>query len=400
MNVTHTPAAAPTEIEPDALFVRGAGQPALQLLDVRAPVEVARCEIPFATSLPILADDERHAVGTCYREHGQDAAIRLGLELTAPYREARVAAWRQAVVDSEGRAAFACWRGGQRSRIAQEWLKDENVPRVAGGTKAVRRYLMDQLEPHFDATQVVVITGLTGCGKTELLHTLRLVVPQDVLALDLEGLANHRGSAFGGLPEGQPSQQTFENRLAATMQLAAPRLTLLEDEARNVGRLELPVYVWTKTKQSPVVMLEATHEERIARIAREYVFEPTALQDRAIVRKSLENNLNKLAKRLGGVRFEECLEALSFADHEERWHTIDAHAPWIDPLLTDYYDRFYHSAITRMARPVVFRGCAEEVLAWLAEQNFRVRCQAQIPSQRTSSSTLGGLSGGSSSRCP
>ena len=103
-----------------------------------------------------------------------------------------------------------------------------------------------------------MISGLTGCGKTALLHALRRAVPEDVLALDLEGLAHHRGSAFGGLSGGQPAQQTFENRLAATMQLAAPRMTLLEDEARNVGRLELPVHVWAKAKRSPVVMLEAT----------------------------------------------------------------------------------------------------------------------------------------------
>lgn len=371
-NVTPAPAAALTQIDPAAVFVRGAGQPAVRLLDVRAPVEVARCEIPSASSLPILTDDERHAVGRCYREHGQDAAVRLGIELTAPHREARIDAWREVVVGAAGGAAFACWRGGQRSRIAQQWLADANVPRIAGGSKAVRRFLMAQLEPHFDATQVVVISGLTGCGKTELLHALRDAVPQDVLALDLEGLANHRGSAFGGFSDGQPSQQTFENRLAATMQLAAPRMTLLEDEARNVGRIEVPVYVWTATKQSPVVMLEATHAERIARIAREYVFDPTAVQNRAIVREDLEVNLNKLSKRLGGVRFEQCLEALTFADHDDRWLTVDAHAPWIDPLLTDYYDRFYESAMTRLARPVVFRGCAEEVLAWFAAQNYQL----------------------------
>ena len=370
--MSQQPAAVSEQLDAAAVFPAGAGSAAVQLLDVRAPVEVDRCEIPSAISRPILTDEERHAVGTCYRQRGQEAALRLGLELTAPHRDVRVAAWRDAVAAAAGPCAFACWRGGQRSRIAQEWLADANVPRVSGGTKALRRFLLDRLEAHFSRTEAVVISGLTGCGKTELLHALDKSAPSDVLGLDLEGLANHRGSAFGGLPGGQPAQQTFENRLAATMQLAAPRMTLLEDEARNVGRLELPMYVWQTTKQSPVVMLEATLDERIARIAREYVFEPTLAQGREVVRAGLEDSLRKLAKRLGGVRHEQCLKALEYADHEDRWHAVDAHAPWIEPLLTHYYDRFYDSAILRLARPVAFRGCAEEVLGWFEQRGFQL----------------------------
>jgi tRNA 2-selenouridine synthase len=360
----------PAKIDPADVFPEGGGRPAFQLLDVRAPVEVQRCGIPGALSLPILNDEERAAVGLCYREHGQPAAVTLGVELTAPHREARVASWREAVAASERPTAFACWRGGQRSGIATQWLSDPDVPRVQGGTKALRRYLMASLESQFARTDSLVISGLTGCGKTELLHELHRVAPQHVLALDLEGLANHRGSAFGGFPAGQPAQQTFENELAATVHLAAPRMTLLEDEARYVGRVEVPRYIYDKTKLSPVVMLEATQAQRVARIAREYVFEPTELSSRDVVREDLELNLNKLAKRLGGVRVTECLEALAFADHEDRWFSVDAHTPWIDILLLHYYDKFYNSAMTRLARPIAFQGSAEEVLAWFAGQSY------------------------------
>ncbi len=360
----------PVQIDPADVFPLGGKQPAFQLLDVRAPVEVQRCGIPGAVALPILNDEERAAVGTCYRTKGQRAAVALGVALTAPHRESRVSAWREASVASDRPVAFACWRGGQRSGIAMQWLGDAGVPRVQGGTKALRRYLMAGLESQFESTRSMVISGLTGCGKTDLLHELVKLVPQDVLALDLEGLANHRGSAFGGFPVGQPSQQTFENELAATVHLAAPRVTLLEDEARYVGRLEVPEYIYTATKQSPVVMLEATQSERVARIAREYVFEPTELSSRAVVREDLEVNLNKLAKRLGGVRTAECLAALQFADHEDRWLSMDAHAPWIDILLLHYYDKFYERAMTRLARPIAFRGSADEVLAWFADQAF------------------------------
>src|SRR5690606_884788 len=160
------------QLEPAQVFPPGARQQTVQLLDVRAPTEVARCGLPGSVTLPILTDDERQQVGTCYRLHGQDAAVRLGLELTAPHQAIRVTAWRQAVEHAAGQAAFACWRGGQRSRIAQAWLGDEQVPRVAGGTKALRQYLMARLPEHFAASSAVVISGLTGCGKTDVLHAL------------------------------------------------------------------------------------------------------------------------------------------------------------------------------------------------------------------------------------
>lgn len=359
----------PTQIAPADVFPEGGKMPAFQLLDVRAPAEVLRSAIPEALSLPILNDEERAAVGTCYHERGQGAAVELGFELTAPHREARVAAWREAVAASERPTAFACWRGGMRSGLATEWLGDPSVPRVRGGTKALRRYLMAGLEAQFGRTETQVISGLTGCGKTDLLHALREVVPQDVLALDLEGLANHRGSAFGGFPAGQPAQQTFENALAATVHLAAPRITLVEDEARFVGRAEVPDYIFNEIQKSPVIVLEATQEERIARIVQEYVFEPTDRSSRFVVREELEANLNKLRKRLGGMRTDECLRALNYADHEERWLSVEAHTAWVDVLLRHYYDKLYARAMIRLAaRPVAFRGSAKEVLAWFAEQ--------------------------------
>jgi tRNA 2-selenouridine synthase len=160
------------------VFPEGGKQSAFQLLDVRAPVEVHRSGIPGALSLPILNDEEREAVGTCYHEHGQAAAVALGVELTAPHREARVAAWREAVARSDRPAAFACWRGGKRSALATEWLSDSNVSRVQGGTKALRRYLMASLESQFARTETLAISGLTGCGKTDLLHAVRKACPR------------------------------------------------------------------------------------------------------------------------------------------------------------------------------------------------------------------------------
>ena len=366
---TSLPEIAPARIAPADVFPLGGKAAAFQLLDVRAPIEVEQSAVPGALSHPILTNEERAAVGKCYHECGNAAAVTLGVKLTAPHREARVASWREAAAASDRPTAFACWRGGQRSGIATEWLGDPNVSRVQGGTKALRHFLMASLESQFERTQTRVISGLTGCGKTELLHALRKMLPEDVLALDLEGLANHRGSAFGGFPAGQPAQQTFENALAATVHLAAPRMTLVEDEARFVGHVEVPGYIYDQIQKSPVVILEATQAERISRIVEEYVFDPSKQSTRAEVRQGLEANLNKLSKRLGGTHLAECLEALDYADHEERWLSVDAHAPWVDGLLRNYYDKLYTRAVTRLGRPVAFRGCAEDVLAWFAAGN-------------------------------
>ena len=371
VTVTSNPAQTPMPTEPARIapadvFPLGGKEPAFQLLDVRAPGEVNRSAIPGALSLPILNDEERHAVGQCYHASGNAAAVTLGVELTAPHREARVARWREAVAASERPTAFACWRGGQRSRIATEWLGDPGVSRVEGGTKALRRYLMASLESQFAQTETLVISGLTGCGKTEFLHRLQQVVRPDGLALDLEGLANHRGSAFGGFPAGQPAQQTFENQLAAKIHLETPRMTLIEDEARFVGHVEVPAFIFNRVQQSPVVILETPQEERVARIVREYVFEPTERSSRVAVRQDLEKNLKKLSKRLGGTHLKECLNALDLADHEERWFSIEAHAPWVDGLLRHYYDKLYNRAVTRLARPIAFQGSMEEGLAWFA----------------------------------
>jgi len=357
----------PARVAPEDVFPMGGKEPAFQILDVRAPIEVHQSGIPSALSLPILTDEERAAVGTRYHEQGNAAAVALGVELTAPHREERVAKWREAATKSDRPSVFACWRGGQRSRIATEWLDAPDVSRVQGGTKALRQYLMAGLESQFARTETLVVSGRTGSGKTDLLHALRKTSPTGVLALDLEGLANHRGSAFGGFPAGQPSQQTFENDVAATVHLAAPRLTLVEDEARFVGRVEVPNSIFSQTQQSPVIVLETPLSERIDRIVREYVLAPTEQSSRDAMRRELEANIQKLKKRLGGARLAECLKGLDSADHEDRWFSIDAHAPWVEALLTHYYDKYYDRTMTRLGRPVAFQGTANDVLAWFAE---------------------------------
>lgn len=354
------------EIEPAEVWPAGAGAAAYDLIDVRAPVEVARNGLPGAVNLPILTDEERREVGACYHQQGPAAAVALGLERTAPHRDARVAAWRAAAEQAARPVALTCWRGGDRSGIAQRWLGGA-YPRVRGGAKALRRFLSASLLEHVARRRFVVVAGLTGAGKTEALHAVAEAAPAGVHVLDLEACARHRGSAFGGHGEQQPAQATFENRVAASLHLGAAPRVLVEDEARHVGRVLLPKELWQRVKRAPVALLESADDERVARIAGEYVFEPSARAPRAEVKARLLASIHKLRKRLGGAMAQACVDAIERADSGERWLSVEAHDPWIRPLLVDYYDKHYRQELARYPREVAFRGDIHALVEWLTQ---------------------------------
>lgn len=351
-------------ITPAQLYPPGAGRAAYTLLDVRAPVEVARGALPGAVAKPLLNDAERHQVGLRYKEAGQDEAVKLGYELTEADLSARVAAWR--VVAAQGPTAVMCWRGGLRSQLAAEFIGGAGgtptIARVDGGYKAVRRYLLEQLEPALERYQAVVVGGLTGSGKTALLSELEHG-GGDVRVLDLEAAARHRGSAFGALPEPQPAQATFENALAATLVLGREARLVLEDESRTIGRLELPEPLYRQLQRSPLVWVEETLDGRIGRIHRDYVLSLSAALGVAPAAEQLSRNLRRLSKRLPGPVLEAALGTLR--DAASQWHDPEAHRGWIAPLLTDYYDPLYRKGLAKAARPVVFRGDLEACTAWL-----------------------------------
>ncbi|RMP21839.1 tRNA 2-selenouridine synthase [Pseudomonas amygdali pv. lachrymans] len=178
------------------------------MMDARAPVEFSKGAFPGVINLPLMNDIERQKVGTCYKQHGQDAAIQLGHQLVCgQVKDERVNAWVEfARANPDG--YLYCFRGGLRSQTVQRWLKDAGVdyPRIIGGYKAMRTFLLDTLHEAVSECDIVVLGGMTGTGKTEVLTQLRN-------SLDLEGIANHRGSSFGKRATGQPAQIDFENRL-------------------------------------------------------------------------------------------------------------------------------------------------------------------------------------------
>lgn len=369
------PDAAPARVSADAHDYPALLTAGTPLLDVRSPGEFARGAFPNAVNLPILDDAERARVGLCYAREGQDAAIALGMRIVSgAEKQRRVDAWADFARANPGVHVY-CWRGGLRSGIARQWLAEAGVevPRVAGGFKAMRGFLMAALRDAAQAGGHLILGGMTGTGKTEVLREL----PQ---AVDLEAHANHRGSGFGKRATPQPAQIDFEHRVAIDIlarQRAGQRRLVLEDESRLIGANALPLELHEAMQTYPVVWLEASLEARVERILRDYVidlcaefvaaFGPVAGPEQFALR--LLGSLDAIAKRLGGerhARLKRHMQAALAVQAETGGHA--AHRAWIIPLLAEYYDPMYARQLERKAARIVFRGDQAEVLDYLRAQ--------------------------------
>lgn len=318
------------------------------MMDTRAPVEFNKGAFPGVINLPLMNDHERQRVGTCYKQHGQQAAIVLGHQLVSGAVKAeRIQAWADfARAHPDG--LLYCFRGGLRSQIVQQWLKDEagiDYPRVGGGYKAMRTFLLDTLDQAVAQCDFVLLGGMTGTGKTEVLTQLNNGV-------DLEGHANHRGSSFGKRATGQPSNIDFENRLAIDVLKKRARgieQFVLEDESRAVGSCALPLPLYQGMQQFAMVWLEDSLEGRVERILRDYVVDLCAEfigvhgeEGFALFSERLLASLNNVQKRLGGERHRRLLALMEEALAEQaRSGAVDLHRDWIEGLLREYYDPMY-----------------------------------------------------------
>ncbi len=353
-------------LTPTDVYPLGAAEAPFQVVDVRAPVEVERGALPGALALPLLMDEERHLVGVRYQEAGQRAAIDLGYELLEHTLPGRVEGWRRAVAAAPTPTAVACWRGGLRSQLVVEFVADERALRVEGGYKALRSHLSKALPLALASKRLVVLTGLTGAGKTRLLRGLE-TTKGSPLVVDLEGLARHRGSAFGHVAEPQPSQQTFENSLAAEFVLSPARRVVLEDESRFVGKRTIPDALYGAMTEAPLVVLEADLATRSQAIYAEYVDAPTAIKGRDVVAADLLASTKHLGRRLSMATREAISQRLAeLVRSEEAWADGSAHEVWIGSLLSEHYDPLYRRALGKRSRPVVFAGDEKAVTEWLA----------------------------------
>ena len=340
------------------------------LLDVRAPAEFERGAFPVATNLPLLNDDERKAVSIRYREQGQSAAIALGEKLlTGDTRTERLALWSEYFDQNPG-AALYCFRGGLRSKTVQLWLAAEgiNAPLIRGGYKALRRFCLNVIEQASKADKFLVIGGKTGSAKTHLLKELKF-------ALDLEGHANHRGSAFGRRSQEQPNQINFENQIAIDLnniEFAKANKIFVEDESRAIGSLSIPHSLHRSMSNSPLAIIEEDFEFRVDTILNDYIHsnlkEYNALfphSYRDIFADSLLSALLRIKRRLGvepytsiKLLMERALSEIDFAKSAE------LHRAWICKLLQDYYDPMYEYQLEKKSQLIVFRGSSSEFLDW------------------------------------
>ena len=204
------------------------------LLDVRAPIEFNQGAFPFTENCPLINDNERDLIGKQYKDLGQDEAINLGLQLVqGELKSARINEW-QSFITKHPQGVLYCFRGGMRSKISQQWIYETSgivYPRVKGGYKAMRRFLLDELDISVNEIQPIVLGGRTGIGKTILLDKLKQKT-------DLEGLFHHRGSVFGKHVTPQPTQISIENTLSINLLNHRNQNTshlVFEDEAPNIG---------------------------------------------------------------------------------------------------------------------------------------------------------------------
>ena len=295
-------------------------------IDVRSPSEFAKGHISGALNIPLFNDDERAQVGIAYKNRGRNQAIALGLQLVGEKGESLIESLSQF---EQGEQVFVhCWRGGMRSE-AFAWLTLRTglrSRRLIGGYKAFRSTAHASFAEH---KQIVILSGYTGVGKTALLEDLRSAGEQ---VIDLEALACHRGSAFGGI--GQPDQPTveqFENELFDEWSDIDPnRPVWIEDESQSIGRINLPTPLWSQMKDAPGIFAESDRESRVELLVREYGDLPAG---------ALGDAIGRVKKRLGGLRYQNAMEAL------ER----NEIAKFADIALS-YYDDAYRTAAEKRPR--------------------------------------------------
>ena len=354
----------------DPAFLKSLLVHATPMMDTRAPVEFATGSLPSAVNLPLMSDEERAKVGTCFKYNGQDAAIRLGNKLVSgEVREHRMAEWI-AFVKQHPHGYLYCARGGLRSHTVQQWLADAgyDYPLVPGGFKAIRRFLIDSLESQSKENTFVVLSGRTGTGKTRILNQLSN-------SLDLEGHANHRGSSFGRRVTPQPTQINFEHRITLDLLKSTFQTTVVEDESQVIGRLHLPDCFHHRLQASPIVVVEQSLEVRVENVLQDYVTELSLEYINALgpeqgfeaYQASMLAAIDRVKKRLGGLLWQDIRTQLSDAlALHQRTGDIEAHRVWIARLLSHYYDRMYDYQLSLKQERVL--GIAQGDSASLAEQ--------------------------------
>ena len=310
-------------------------------MDVRSPLEFQQGHIQNAINIPLLNNEERVAVGTDYKQKGQAEAIKTGFRLVGPRLEEII---NEAEMVANGKELLVhCWRGGMRSNNFCQFIGMARIKSQAleSGYKSYRQFALENFKRPF---QLILLTGFTGSGKSDILRELK---NQGEQILDLEGLANHKGSAFGGLMmPAQPTTEQFQNDLLEEiLKLDLSKRIWVEDESIAIGKIFLPQDFWNTMGHSKLIEMEVAKEIRVQRLVNEYgASDPD---------KFLET-IGKVKQKLGGQNYKAAKEKLSPGDM----------ASTIDILLT-YYDKAYRSSIEKRKEKIL------NVLSWDGKDEIR-----------------------------
>ena len=319
-------------------------------IDLRSENEFKKGSIPQSVNIPILNNDQFKKVGIEYKKNGSDAAIALGHSLVkGSLKENLIHHWTEHLKKNP-ECLLYCFRGGMRSEIAVKWLNDcgVKVNRLKGGYKNFRNWVISQ---HLDIENYIkdwiIIGGLTGSGKTDFLRSFKE-------SIDLERIANHRGSAFGVRDGGQPTQSNFENILTLDYLNHKYEKLILEDESRTIGRAGLPGFWYQKMQSSKLVILEVDDDKRAENIYYEYVYDElnNGVNEDNLLEKYL-GSLNNIKRRLGNVVYNNIKDLMKSAFHQNE---KEIHKEWILRLLTSYYDKMYSYKLDMRKDFIVHKG--------------------------------------------
>jgi tRNA 2-selenouridine synthase len=301
-------------------LARGAQIP---IIDVRSPKEYETAHIPGAINIPIFDNEERKQVGMRYKQAGRDFAVQLGLEFVGPKMADFAKQARKIAKNKE--LLVHCWRGGMRSG-SMAWLFEMiglKVTLLEGGYKAYRQYIRSQFHKEIP---IFILGGYTGSGKTEVLYELQKLGEQ---IIDLEGIAHHKGSAFGTIgQQPQPTNEQFENNLAQEwMKLDVTKPVWLEDESITMGQCGIPYPLFQRMRDTQVYKVVIPKKVREERLVKEY-----ANGDM----EGLRNALERISRKLGGLRAQEASQALEQDDFRK-----------VADITLQYYDKAYGFGISK-----------------------------------------------------
>jgi len=295
----------------------------IPVIDVRSPGEYDHGKIPGAINIPLFNDVQRAMVGAIYTHQGRAEAATAGMGMIAPALSEKM---KNALeIASDGKLCLYCWRGGMRSE-SMAWLFSVagiTTFILEGGYKAYRNLVLSDLSKK---RKFIILGGLTGSGKTSILKELERRGEQ---MTDLEGLACHKGSAFGALGQKeQPSSEHFANLLYSDLRgKNSEKRTWLEDESKNIGTVFMPDMFFTNMREAPLIALMMPSEVRLPRLIEEYAKFP---------REELLKSVQKISRRLGGDKTHEASEAIMADDFKSAIR-----------IVLDYYDSSYRYGLSR-----------------------------------------------------